>query len=112
MGSMLSRWTGNKGLEILLLLLLPLCTFALSNTPVVQAAELADLLDSNTATPDQLKRPPGMGEAVPEKVIKGAETNKRPFWTKHSSFVEGEDLFVVGIAPHAPTIEEGRKRAF
>ena len=40
-----------------------------------------------------------------------AETNKRPFWTKQSSFMEGEDLFVVGIAPHAPTVEEGRKRA-
>ena len=40
------------------------------------------------------------------------ETNKRPFWTKQSSFVEGEDLFVVGIAPHAATVEEGRKRAF
>jgi hypothetical protein len=41
-----------------------------------------------------------------------AETNTRPFWTKQSSFVEGEDLFVVGIAPHAPTVEEGKKRAF
>jgi DNA repair exonuclease SbcCD ATPase subunit len=26
--------------------------------------------------------------------------------------MEGEDLFVVGIAPHAATVEEGRKRAF
>ena len=41
-----------------------------------------------------------------------AETNNRPFWTKQSSFVEGEDLFVVGMAPHAATVEEGRKRAF
>ena len=41
-----------------------------------------------------------------------AETNKRPFWTKQSSFIEGEDLFVVGIALHAETVEEGRKRAF
>jgi len=41
-----------------------------------------------------------------------AETNKRPFWTKQTSFMEGEDLFVVGIAPHAATVEEGRKRAF
>jgi uncharacterized phage infection (PIP) family protein YhgE len=40
-----------------------------------------------------------------------AEPNKRPFWTKQSSFMEGEDLFVVGIAPHAATVEEGRKRA-
>ncbi len=41
-----------------------------------------------------------------------AETNKRPFWTEQSSFMEGEDLFVVGIALHAETVEEGRKRAF
>ena len=41
-----------------------------------------------------------------------AETNKRPFWTKQSSFMEGEDLFVVGSAPHAATVEEGRKQAF
>ena len=41
-----------------------------------------------------------------------AETNKRPFWTKQSSFMEGEDLFVVGIALHEETVEAGRKRAF
>ena len=109
MGSTLVKWTRNTGLGILLLL--PLCPFVVSHTPVVQAAELADLLD-NTATADPLKRPPGMGESVPGKNIKGAETNKRPFWTKHSSFVEGENLFLVGMAPHAPTVEEGRKRAF
>ena len=109
MESTLVKWTRHTGLGILLLL--PLCPFAVSNTPVVQAAELADLLD-NTATADPLKRPPGMGESVPGKNIKGTETNKRPFWTKHSSFVEGENLFLVGMAPHAPTVEEGRKRAF
>jgi DNA repair exonuclease SbcCD ATPase subunit len=41
-----------------------------------------------------------------------AETNKRPFWTKQSSFMEGEYLFVVGIALNAETVEEARKRAF
>jgi uncharacterized phage infection (PIP) family protein YhgE len=41
-----------------------------------------------------------------------AEPNTRPFWTKQSSFVEGEDLFVVGMAPLAATVEEGRKQAF
>ena len=111
MGSLLFRWTRNTGLGILLLLLLPLCPFAVSNTLVVQAAEQAALLDINTATADELKRLPG-GETYSEKSIKGAETNKRPFWTKQSSFMEGEDLFVVGIAPHAATVEEGRKRAF
>ena len=37
-----------------------------------------------------------------------AETNTRPFWTKQSPFMAGEDLFVVGIALHAETVEEGR----
>lgn len=41
-----------------------------------------------------------------------AETNERPFWTKQSSFMEGEDLFVVGIARNAETVQEGRKKAF
>lgn len=41
-----------------------------------------------------------------------AETNTRPFWTNHSSFVEGEDLFVVGRALLAATVEQGRKQAF
>lgn len=36
----------------------------------------------------------------------------RPFWTEKSSFVEGEDLFVVGVASRAKTVEEGRKQAF
>ena len=68
MESTLVKWTRNTGLGILLLL--PLCTFAVSNTPVVQAAELADLLD-NTATADPLKRPPGIGEAVSGKEYQG-----------------------------------------
>jgi hypothetical protein len=112
MGSLLFRWTRNTELGTLLLLLLPLCPFAVSNTLVVQAAEQADLPDINTATTDELKRLPGIGETYSEKSIKGAETKKRPFWTKQSSFMEGEDLFVVGIAPLAATVEEGRKRAF
>src|SRR6185295_8118814 len=41
-----------------------------------------------------------------------AEPNTRPFWTKQSSFVEGDDLFIVGMAPLAATIAEGRKQAF
>ena len=41
-----------------------------------------------------------------------AEPNTRPFWTKQSSFVEGDDLFVVGMSPPAATVEEGRKQAF
>lgn len=41
-----------------------------------------------------------------------ADPAKRPFWTDKSSFIEGEDLFVVGIASNAKTVEEGRKHAF
>ena len=35
-----------------------------------------------------------------------ADAGKRPFWTEKSAFLEGEDLFVVGEASHAHTLEE------
>lgn len=41
-----------------------------------------------------------------------AGQDKRPFWTQKSSFIEGEDLYVVGLASNAKTVEEGRKQAF
>ncbi len=41
-----------------------------------------------------------------------AVKDTRPFWTEKSSFIEGEDLFVVGVASKARTIEEGRRQAF
>ena len=41
-----------------------------------------------------------------------ADAGKRPFWTEKSAFLEGEDLFVVGVASHAHTLEEGRQQAF
>lgn len=41
-----------------------------------------------------------------------AAKDTRPFWTEKSSFIEGEELFVVGVASRAPTVEEGRRQAF
>jgi hypothetical protein len=41
-----------------------------------------------------------------------AAKDSRPFWTEKSAFIEGSDLFVVGVASHARSVEEGRKQAF
>jgi hypothetical protein len=36
----------------------------------------------------------------------------KPFWTEKSSYIEGNNLYVVGIASNAPSVESGRKQAF
>lgn len=41
-----------------------------------------------------------------------AARDSRPFWTEKSAFIEGEDLFVVGVTTNAKTPEEGRQLAF
>ena len=73
----LVRWTLRVGLGSVLLLALPLFPLAVTASAAGQAAEKTDLLDINTATADQLKALPGIGEAYSEKIIKG-----RPYQRK------------------------------
>ena len=48
--------------------------------------------------------------ASPVLVLAGEEA--RPFWTEKSAYIEGNDLYAVGIASNMATSEEGRQRAF
>ena len=36
----------------------------------------------------------------------------KPFWAEKSSYIEGNNLYVIGIASNASTVEAGRMRAF
>ena len=74
---MIVRWAVRIGLGSLLLLALPLLPFAVTDSSLVQAAEKSDLLDINTATAEQLKMLPGIGDAYAEKIVKG-----RPYQRK------------------------------
>jgi hypothetical protein len=38
--------------------------------------------------------------------------NERPDWTERSSFTFADELYAVGIASHAASVEEGRQQAF
>ena len=77
MWPMFMRWTLRVGLGSMLLLALPLFPLAVTVSSAGPAKEQSDLLDINTATSDQLKALPGIGEAYSEKIIKG-----RPYQRK------------------------------
>lgn len=71
MRSKLMKWTRSLGLASLLLLSFPLFASPGNDSSMSQAAEQSDLLDINSATADQLKTLPGIGDAYAEKIIKG-----------------------------------------
>ena len=77
MESRFIRWTLSVGLGSVLLLALPLFPLVVTDSSVALAGEKSDLLDINTATAEQLKALPGIGDAYSEKIIKSRPNERK-----------------------------------
>jgi DNA uptake protein ComE-like DNA-binding protein len=71
MESRIARWVASLGVAIAFVFALPLLPLTMIDHSGAYAADKADLLDINTATAEQLKALPGIGDAYSEKIIKG-----------------------------------------
>lgn len=67
----LLQWLLRAGLATVLLVVPPALSSLWIDTALISAADKVEPLDINTATAEQLKTLPGIGDAYSEKIIKG-----------------------------------------